>query len=215
MPSNLTDHSEITVFKSLVNNADLTYAINEKATQVYLRGVPAMLTVGGVVQEWDGVSFLGGSGTGILGISEAKGANLPTDGAGAPTKLADSIGFPGATPTTSGIPYFANAVNIFRGVPATDGRGKGSVANDDVVFIGQVDNNAFAVAADATPVQADIGKEFGLTKDATGHWYIDRAKTTVGTNTAVVVVGLDPVVGSSLNGLVQFMFKTAIQQFGH
>lgn len=215
MAANLADHGEITVFKVTTGLADLTMTINEKAGQTFFRGVPIQVTATGVVQEWDGATVAGGSGTGIAGISLAFGNNLGSDGAGAPTTLSSSVGAPGAAVTFGKVPFQPSAVNIPRGAPFVDGRQIFSAAVDETIFIGQVDNSAFAAPADATPVQADIGKEFGMTKDATGHWYVDRAKTTVGTNTVVVIIGLDPVVGSALNANVLFYFKTAATQFGH
>jgi hypothetical protein len=215
MAANLADHSEITVYENISGNTDLTAVIAEKAGQVFLRGVPVMTTAAGFVQEWDATVGAAASGVGIAGIALQPGANLASDGAGAPPLPFGSIGAPGTSTTFGKVPYEASAVNIPRGAPFSDGRHIFSAAVEDTVFLGQVDNSAGAVAADWTPVQADINKEFGLTKDATGHWYVDRGKVTVGTNTVLIVLGLDPNTGAIPNGNVFFRFKASIRQIAH
>lgn len=44
--------------------------------------------------------------------------------------------------------------------------------------------------------QSDVFAEYGLTRDASGIWYVDIDKTTGGTNTMVLVVGLVDKVGA-------------------
>lgn len=206
MAANLADHSQIKAVSTVSGNTPKTQSINEKAGQTFLGGVPTMLAAG-VVQEWDGATVAAG----ILGVALEDGKNLATDGAGAPGAFG-SVGGVGAAPTFGRVPYQAGAVNFTPGAPMSDGRTDVEIASDDTIFVGQVDNSAFAVAADATPVQADIGKFYGMTKDATGHWYVDRAKATKGTNTVVEVVGLWPADGSILNGRVLFKFASTAQQ---
>jgi hypothetical protein len=41
----------------------------------------------------------------------------------------------------------------------------------------------------AAPVKADMGASYGLTKDADGYWYVDKAKTT--TSARVYVHNID------------------------
>jgi len=70
------------------------------------------------------------------------------------------------------------------------------------------DNSNGTVAANWTPVQADIGVAYGMTKDANGYWYVDKNKT--GGSAIVQVLGLP--LGSYLNAPVTFVFlTTAIQ----
>lgn len=217
MAANLTDHAEIKVFQTVSGNTDLTQAEKEKAAQTFLNGVPVMVDVNGFVQEWDlsGSSGAGiAPGTGLLGIALFGGANLASSGLGAPGVFA-GLGPPGSSVTYGKVPYEPLAVNIPPGAPFSEGRTYYNPAINDILFIIQVDNSAFAVPADATPVQADINKEFGLSKDATGHWYLDRAKTTVATNTVAIVRGIDPRFGSILNGFVFIVFKDAVSQFQH
>ena len=43
-----------------------------------------------------------------------------------------------------------------------------------------------------------LGESFGLTADTNNYWYVDGKKTTVGTNTVVVIVGFDPISGAGV-----------------
>ena len=90
----------------------------------------------------------------------------------------------------------------------SDGRQVSYIANADSIFEGQIDN---ASGANYTLLVTDIGKEFGLTKDVTGHWYIDRNKVTVGVNTVVVVVDTT-IDGLIANARVLFKFVEASWQ---
>ena len=217
MATALTDHAEIKVFQTISGNTDLTQADKEKSGQTFLSGIPVMFDASGFVQEWDLSGSAGtgiAPGTGVLGISLFGGANLASSGLGAPGVFT-GLGPPGSSVTYGKVPFEPLSVNIPPGAPFSEGRTYYNPAINDLIFIGQVDNNAFTVAADATPVQADIGKEFGLSKDATGHWYVDRGKVTVGTNTSVIIKGIDPRYGSIQNGLVFFVFKSAVSQAQH
>jgi hypothetical protein len=64
------------------------------------------------------------------------------------------------------------------------------------------------VAANWTPTQANIGLTYGLTKDASGYWYVDGGKT--GASAVVQIIGLP--YGSYLNAPVSFVFLTAAIQ---
>jgi hypothetical protein len=206
MAANLADHVPIKAVSTVSGNTPKTMAVNEKAGQTFLAGVPVMNNAG-VLQEWDGATVAAG----ILGVSLEDAKNLATDGAGAPGAFG-SVGFPGASPTWGRVQGQPAAVNFGAGDPMTDGRTDLEIANEDTIFLAQVDNSAFAVAADATVVQADLFKYYGMTKDATGHWYVDRAKATKGTNTVCQIVGFWPSDGLILNGRVQIKFQSAAQQ---
>lgn len=45
-------------------------------------------------------------------------------------------------------------------------------------------------------LQSDVFSEFGLTRDASGVWYVDVDKTTGGNNTVAYIVGLKDPVGA-------------------
>jgi hypothetical protein len=215
MPANLADHLIIQAIKTESGNTPLTDAIAELNGRTFLEGVPVMTTAAGFIQEWDAAVNPAGSGVGIIGISKQPGQNLATSGAGAPVAPFGSVGFPGATQTFGSVQYQTSAVNIAEGAPFSDGRAIFEVINDDTIFLAQFDNAAGAVAADYTPVQADINKEYGLTKDATGHWYVDKNKATAGTNTVVIIRGIDPTTGSVVNANVLVSFINKIMQGTH
>lgn len=70
-----------------------------------------------------------------------------------------------------------------------------------------------------SPTIASVGTQYGLTVDANGNWYIDFNKTTVGTNTVLVVIGLYPgdVLQSTPftevpNGMLLFKFLPQASQ---
>lgn len=210
----LSDHLIIQAIKTISGNTPLTDAKPEKAGKTFLEGVPVMLT-SGFTQEWDANVAAASPTVGIIGVSKQPGANLGSDGAGQPVPPFGSVGFPGTSTTFGSVQYEPSAVNIPEGAPFSDGRTIYEVAVEDTIFIGQFDNAAGTVDADYTPVATDISKEYGLTKDSTGHWYVDKAKATVGTNTVVVIEAIDPSTGSVVNGNVLFRFLKAIQQFTH
>lgn len=70
-----------------------------------------------------------------------------------------------------------------------------------------------------TPTIASVGVQYGLTVDSNGFWYIDFNKTTPGTNTVLICIGLYP--GDVLqttpftevpNGQLIFQFLQSAQQ---
>lgn len=70
-----------------------------------------------------------------------------------------------------------------------------------------------------TPTILSVGKQYGLTVDANGTWYIDFNKTTSGTNTVLTCIGLYPgdILQTSPsvevpNGQLLFQFLPAAQQ---
>jgi hypothetical protein len=191
MPANLTTHEQIGAVQTVSGNTPFTGSISEKSAQTFFQGVPVQLNAG-FVQKWDGATIAAG----ILGFSLMPASNLASNGAGTPG-LYSQVGPPGTSTTYGSVPYQASAVNIPLGAPMADGRTLFEAANSDTIFEGQFDNSAGAVAADYTPVITDIGKQYGMSFDATGFAYVDKAKATVGTNTVVQIVGINP------NDLVQ------------
>ena len=146
-----------------------------------------------------------------MGFAESFGQNLASSGKGAPGCPFGPIGPPGAIQdiwlcscTRS------SAVIIALGTPVADGRTLYVAANDDNVFQGVFDNSAGTVAADYTPVQADIGASYGLTVDTSGFWYIDKNKT--GGNAVLQIVGINPLDGFIVNARVLFKILSASQQ---
>lgn len=153
-------------FRTVSGNQPAMRRIIEKAGQTFKSGVPLMVDQAvGALQEWDGTTIA----LGIAGVAKEFGANLATTGVA-------------QQQTFGSVQNEASAVNISRPY-FNDGQTGIVVANDDTVFQGQVG------PAQTTAV-TDVSKEYGMTKDADGHWYVDKTKTTVGTNTVVVVVGL-------------------------
>lgn len=204
MAANLANHDEIGSVQTSTNTTPNTQSINEKSGQTFVKGVPVQLNAG-VVQEWDGATVADG----IAGIALIDGSNLATDGAGAAGPFT-GIGFPGTNSTFGKVPFEASAVNIAHGAPISTGQTLFEEARPETVFRGQFDNSAGAVAADYTPVQSDIGKKYGMTKDANGHWYIDKNKTAG--NAVAVIRGLDPIDGSIINAHVLFSFLDSATQ---
>lgn len=71
-------------------------------------------------------------------------------------------------------------------------------ALSDLTFTASLDDGTGTRAL----VQTDVGTAYGITRDATQEkWYVDSAKVTAGTNTAVRVVKLIDPVGSTADGV--------------
>lgn len=216
MASVLADHAEIKAIYTVSNNTPQTRGdIQEAATQTFLKGTPVMLNAG-VVQAWNAtVTLPATSVAGIAGIVLNNGANLASAGKGAPggggVGNFTGVGAPGTSLTFGKIPFQASAVNIIPGSPVSDGRSLFEVANADTVFEAQFDDNGGSTT-NATTNKNMIGKQFGLTLDATGHWFVDFAKTTVGTNTVLTIVDLNSIDGAVQNGRVYFKFLLGICQ---
>lgn len=203
MASLLAVHNIIEVVETKQNTTEMTDAPQEKAAQTFNMGTPVQLNAG-FVQAWDGATVTAG----IYGISLEFAHNLATNGAGAPTAFG-IVGFPGTGTTFGSVPYQPSAVNIPEGAPASLGYINVAEANLDTIFTAQTDNNTGAAT---TPTIANIGTQYGMTIDANGYWYVDFAKTTVGTNTVLVMVGLSPLDGSTANARILFQFtKSAMQ----
>lgn len=182
-----TAHEQIGAVQTVSGNTPFTGAMSEAAAQVFFQGVPVQLNGSHYVQKWDGATFTAG----LLGFSLQPAQNLPSAGAGTPGGFSQ-VGPPGTTTTYGSVPYQTSAVNIPLGAPMADGRTYFEAANNDTIFEGQFDNSAGAVAADYTPTLLDIGKQYGLAFDASGYAYVNKALATVGTNTNVVIVGINP-----------------------
>lgn len=158
----------ISSVQSISGNQPRIRRIIEEAGQTALSGVPVQINAtDGGVQEWDGTTVV----TGIAGFSKEFFNNLTTTG------VAKQI-------TQGTVPYQSAAANIQRPF-FDDGRIGLEVANQDTVFQGQV-------GPAQTALVSDIGKQYGMTKDSDGHWFVDKTKTTVGTNTVVTIVNLNP-----------------------
>lgn len=216
MASVLSDHPEIKALGTVSGQTPQTRGdIQEKAGQTFLKGVPVMAS-SGVIQEWNAtVTEPATAVAGIAGISLSGGANLASDGKGAPggggVGNLTPVGPPGTSLTFGKVPFQASAVNIIPGSPVSDGRTLLEVANADTIFEAMFDDNG-GTPANAVTNKNMIGKHFGLTKDATGHWFIDFAKATQGTNTVVVIVDLNPLDGAVQNGRLYFKFEQGICQ---
>jgi hypothetical protein len=186
MAANLANHDPIRVYQTSTNTTEQTQGYLEAAGQTFLDGTPVQVagSTVGYCKAWDGTTVLAQ----IIGIAPQAGMNLSSNGAGAAPAFG-SIGFPG-TPTTYGtVPNQTSAVNIPAGATFSDGMTLVYQAVPTTLFIGQVDNSAAGAYA---PSVANIGLQYGLTIDATGHWYVDFNKSTAGTNTVVEIVGLYP-----------------------
>lgn len=204
MPANLTTHIPIIQTKNKANTTPFTYAQPELAGQTFPTGSPVMIDPTGYMKVWDGTTA-----SLVAGVAESFGQNLGTNGAGAPAPPWGGITGTGALQTYGIVPFQPNAVNIALGAPVIDGRTLFTSPGVDNVYEAIFDNASGAVAADYTPVQSDIGKQYGLTKDANNFWYVDKSKATAGTNTSIQIVGINTADGSVVNARVQFVFLPA------
>jgi hypothetical protein len=175
--------------------------IIESTAQTFLAGTPLMLnTANGALQAWDGATIANG----IAGIAKEFGANLST--AGSP------LGSGVATPTTPGGALFVGGGQTFGSVPNepaavnfsrpyfNDGMTGIIVANLDTIFYAQV-------GPAQTWAVTDKGKQYGLTKDTDGHWFIDKTKTGV----SAVAVVLDGDQYDTARGVL-FQFLPSVFQ---
>lgn len=216
MAAVLADHPEIRAIGTVSGNTPLTRGdIGENSAQSFLIGTPVMLSAG-FIQAWNGtVTEPATNAAGIAGISRSLGANLASAGKGAPggggVGNLTPVGPPGTILTFGKVPFQPAAVQIIPGSPVTDGRTLFEVANADTIFEAMFDS-ADGNTAHATTAVTMKGQHFGLTQDATGHWYVDDQKSTQGTNTVVIIVDLNPLDGPILNGRVYFKFEQGICQ---
>jgi hypothetical protein len=203
MAALLSTHYQIEVVETKSGNTEFTISNNEAASQTFKRGTPVQLNTGNI-QQWDGTTVTAG----ISGVALEDAHNLASAGLGAPTAFT-TVGYPGTGTTFGSVPNQPNAVNIPLGAPFVQGTLTFAQANFDTIFRAQTDNDTGAAT---TPTQANVGTQYGLTVDANGYWYVDFAKTTVGTNTVLVMTSLDPIDGSTANARILFQFtKSAMQ----
>ena len=203
---NLTAHLPIFQVQEKANTTPFTNAQPEAAGQTFFWGTPVQLNGSGNVKAWDGTTVTAG----ILGVAESFGLNLGTAGAGAPAIPFGGVTGSIAIQTYGNVPSQPSAVNVALGTPVSDGRTLYMEPNQDNIFEAQFDNSTGTVAADYTPTQADIGVSYGLTKDTTGYWYVDKGKT--GGSAVLQIVGINGIDGFTLNARVKFVFLTAAIQ---
>lgn len=210
--ANLTYHQPIGTVETTSGLTPFTAANPEHSGQTFKIGVPVQNN-SGYTQEWDGTTLTAA----ILGFSLTYGLNLGTSGKGAPGAFGQ-IGPPGAIQTYGSVPNQPSAVNIAVGTPIADGRTLFEASIGLNIFEATFDNSNGTVAADYTPLQSQIGTQFGLTKDANGQWYVDNNKVTPGTNTVVEMVGINPIDQTSTGGVyivnarVRFQVLSAARQ---
>lgn len=208
--ANLTRHYVVNAWADITDTTPLQASNPEAAGQTFPLGVPVALgTAGaaGFTVIWPGTN------TGFFGFSRTVGANLATNGKGAPSGF-NPVGPPLATQTIAGPNSQPNAVSIALGAYISEGRTYFDVANDSTYFEIQADNSAGNVPADYTPTQAQVGLQFGITLDASNvSCYLDLGKTTAGTNTVAELVRLHPIDGSIVNARVIIKILRAYQQF--
>lgn len=195
MAALLSSHLPVEPVITISGNTPQTVGIPEKASQTFPQGAPVMLS-SGYVAIWNGSTYTNG----ILGFSNIMASNLATNGAGAPGVFGQITGNQ-AIQTWGSVPNQPNAVNIAIGTPMTDGRTLVLLAEFDTIFEAQCDASSGATYA---PTQASIGTQYGLTLDTGGTCYVDLAKTTVGTNTCVICVGINPIDGLINNARLRF-----------
>lgn len=204
MANGLTNHQAIRQVKTTSGNSPLTSGqYKEGASQTFIDGTPVELNSSGYIIAWDGTTLTNG----ILGICPGVANNLASAGKGAPAQPYGSVGL-GAGLTFGSVPNQPSAVNIPRGAPLVDGRQVVELAVPDTWFEAQIDNSNTGSAVTAI---TQVGVQYGLTIDATGHWFVDLYKT--GVNAAVVIKQLNPVdpLGTSF-GRVWFTFLPTVSQ---
>lgn len=204
----ISTHLPIIAVSTISGNQEKIFNYLEAASQTFKAGSPVELNGSGNVIPWDGTTLT----RIILGISMLPGQNLATAGAGASPTFG-SIGFPGGSPTVGSVPNQPNAVNLVHGAPFVNGLSIVQLATEDTIFEAQTDASS---GSTFNPTTALYGTQLGLTVDANGFWYVDLAKSTVGTNTVLVVQNINPqdfVAGSTTTGIanarVRFTFNIA------
>jgi len=211
MAALLTDHLPIIAVSTVSGNQEKIQHYLENAGETFLNGTPVALDANGNTTAWGGSDVT----QSIIGISILQALNLASDGKGASPTFG-SVGFPGGFPTVGSVQNQPSAVNLPHGAEFADGTTTVQLAVLDTIFEAQVDASSGAVY---DPTIALVGTQRGLTIDATGHWYVDLAKSTPGTNTVLTVVSLNPqdfVAGSTTtginNGRVRFIFLQSVSQ---
>jgi len=187
--------AEIHSIQTVSGNQPRMRRLPEEAGQTFLPGTPVQLAAGdGGVKAWDGATVANG----IAGFSKEFGNNLAALGV-TPTAAVNP------TPQPSfgvGVPFEPQAVNITRPM-FRDGRQGFEVAVADTIFYGQVGPAQTALAT-------DVGKQYGMTIDADGHWYVDKTKG--GGSVVVEIVRIDPNDQSATPRGVYFIVLPAAAQ---
>ena len=188
--------AEIHSVQTTSGNQPRMRRIIEEAGQTFLPGTPVQIAAGdGGLKAWDGATVA----LGIAGFSKEAGNNLGALGVN-PTAAVN----PNAQPSAGSVPFEPSAVSITRPF-FRDGRIGFESADNDTIFLGQVGPAQTALAT-------DVGKQYGMTIDADNHWYVDKTKSTVGTNTVVTIVKLDPNDQSATPRGVYFNVTNAAAQ---
>jgi hypothetical protein len=214
MAVNITTHMPIYAVGTISGNQEKIQNFLEHSGETWLQGTPVSLDGSGFVIPYSGTPTYGPPGN-ILGITTLGGANLASSGQGASPTFG-STGFPGGAGAVQNVVNQPNAYSIYHGAPFVNGLTNVAVATQDTIFEAMVDASSGSTYAATTAL---IGTSVGLTVDASGYWYADLAKSTVGTNAVAVIVSLNPedfVVGSTTtqvnNGRVRIVFAATVIQ---
>jgi hypothetical protein len=187
--------AEIHSVQTISGNQARMRRIIEEAGQTFLPGTPVQVAAGdGGLKAWDGATVA----RGIAGFSKEAGNNLAALG------VLPTASVPGTQPSAGSVPFEASAQSITRPF-FRDGRIGFEVAVEDTVFLAQVGPAQTALAT-------DVGVQYGMTIDADNHWFVDKTKSTVGTNTVCTVIKLDPNDQSATPRGVYIVITTAAQQ---
>jgi hypothetical protein len=164
---------EIHSIQSVSGNQPRIRRMAEKAGQTFLAGTPVLIELasGFLIAAAASGSLTGGATISLAGFSKDFGANLATSGVA-------------QQQTFGSVPNESSAVNIARPY-FNDGQSGFEVAAPDTVFLAQV-------GPSQTVVQANVGNQYGMTKDTDNHWYVDLTRSTPGTNTICTIVKIDP-----------------------
>ena len=189
--------AEIHSVQSVSGNQARIRRLPEEAGQTFMPGTPVQIASGdGGLKAWDGVTVA----FGIAGFSKEAGNNLAALGV-TPTAAVN----PTPQPSFGAVPFEASAKNITRPL-FIDGRQGFEVAAADTVFLAQVG------PAQST-VLSDVGKQYGMTQDTDGHWYVDKTKS--GAAAVVNITRLDPndqgILGSTTRGVYISVLLSAAQ----
>ena len=156
----------------------------EAATQTFQLGVPTMLNGSGYIVEWTT-----GAANVVYGVSSEPAHDLTTAG----TPQDESEGTP---------PNQPSAITTAIGAWPRDGNIGEYMANGLTVF-------SIALKAGQTFTQALIiaGTYYGLTKDATSHfWYLDTTVTS-GNSAVANLIGVDPTCPNTATGGCRVFFQ--------
>jgi hypothetical protein len=187
----------IQVFKVLIGGTAqaVMRRLAEKATQTFLIGTPVQVDAAtGFIQAC--AAIVSAATALIAGFSAEFGANLTTSGVA-------------KTLTYGSVQNQSAAVLIPVGAPPNDGTTGFNEAVDSTIFVG---TKGGSINGSPAVAQTDLGKIFGLTKDAgNNYWYIDADITTVAGGACVEITDLVDPIGT-VNGRLGFKVLHAAQQ---